>query len=104
MTEFNADSFNETISQDIPTVVDFWATWCMPCKIFAPVMEEISDDMDGKAHFGKVDVDEERDLAMQYDIVSIPTLVIFKGGEEKERLVGVRKKDEVVEAIEKYLD
>ncbi|MDL2232625.1 thioredoxin [Ruminococcaceae bacterium OttesenSCG-928-L11] len=102
MTELNKSAFLETIGQDVPTVVDFWATWCMPCQVFAPVVEEIAGEMDGKANFGKVNIDEERDLAIEYGVSSIPTLVIFKGGKEVERLVGVRKKAEVVEAVDKY--
>jgi thioredoxin 1 len=103
MTELTTETFQSELEKDLPLVVDFWASWCMPCKIFGPIIEEISDELDGKANFGKVDVDEEQELAIEYAVSSIPTLVIFQGGEEKERMVGVRQKEEVLEAIGKYL-
>lgn len=103
MTELKMDSFKAMSKQDTPLVVDFWAGWCMPCKIFAPVVEELSDELDGRVNFGKVDVDDQRELAAEYNIVSIPTLVIFKNGEEQERMVGVRQKDEVRATIAKYI-
>jgi thioredoxin 1 len=103
MTELTSATFQEELAKDMPLVVDFWAAWCMPCKIFGPIIEEISDELDGKASFGKVDVDEERELAIQYDVASIPTLIIFQGGEEKQRLIGVQSKEAVLEAIGKVL-
>lgn len=103
MTELTTAAFRAEVEKDMPLVVDFWASWCMPCKIFAPVVEEVADELDGKANFGKVDVDEEQALATEYGIANIPTLVIFQNGKEKERLVGVRKKEEVLDAVKKYI-
>jgi thioredoxin 1 len=103
MTELTSATFEAELKKDMPLVVDFWADWCMPCKIFAPIIEDVSDELDGKVNFGKVDVDEEQKLAIQYDVSSIPTLMIFQGGEEKQRLIGVQSKEAVLEAIGKYL-
>jgi thioredoxin 1 len=103
MTDLTSATFEEELQKDMPLVVDFWAAWCMPCKIFGPIIEEISDELDGKANFGKVDVDEEQKLAIQYDVASIPTLILFQGGKEKERMIGVQSKEAVLEAISKYL-
>jgi len=102
MTELDGNTFAETIKSSDPVVVDFWAGWCMPCKMFAPVLQELSDELDGKAHFCKLDIDENGDLAQKYAITSIPTLLIFKNGELMDRMVGVRPKDEVVTTISKY--
>ena len=103
MTDLNREGFREAASKGMPLVVDFWAGWCMPCRVYAPVVEEAADDLDGKADFGKVNIDDQRELALEYDIMSIPTLVVFKGGEEMERLVGVRKKEEIIEAVNRHL-
>jgi thioredoxin 1 len=103
MTDLTSATFQAELKNDIPLVVDFWAAWCMPCKIFGPIIEEISDELDGKASFGKVDVDEEQELAIAYDVSSIPTLILFQGGEEKERMIGVQSKEAVLEVIGKYL-
>lgn len=103
MTELNSNTFQEAILSEQPSVVDFWASWCMPCKIFAPVLEEVSDELDGKADFYKVNIDDHGDLAAQYGITSIPTVIVFKKGEVAERFVGVRGKDEVRQAVERQL-
>ena len=78
----------EILNSDKPALVDFWAPWCMPCRI----VEEIAEEMQGKAVVGKVNVDEEGELAMQFGVASIPTLIVFKGGKEVKRVVGVQSK------------
>ena len=79
---------DEVINSDIPVLVDFWATWCGPCKMIAPIVEEIAEEYEGKIKVGKVNVDDEGDLASEYRIASIPTLLIFKNGEIVHTLVG----------------
>ena len=103
MTELNNDSFKIAVEESTPTLVDFWAGWCMPCKIFAPVVEEISHEMDGRANFAKVDIDECPELAAELGIESIPTLILFKDGEELDRIVGMRPRKDVIEMIEGHL-
>ncbi|NCB92341.1 MAG: thioredoxin [Clostridia bacterium] len=96
---FTTANFNEEVLQsDIPVLVDFWASWCMPCKMLSPVIDELADGADGYK-VGKVNVDEEPDLARTYNVMSIPTLLVFKGGKVAASSVGVQPK----EAIEKML-
>lgn len=103
MLELDQVSFDKAIKDELPAVIDFWAGWCMPCKIFAPVLEEVSELMDGKADFYKLNIDEYGDLAQKYGIASIPTVIVFKDGEALERMVGVRSKEEVVKMVERYI-
>lgn len=85
------------------TLVDFFATWCGPCKMLSPILEEISNEMND-VNIVSIDVDEEQQLAMQYNIMSVPTMMIFKDGEKKEQLVGLLPKDAIVEKIRRHLD
>lgn len=84
-------------------LVDFWATWCGPCKMMAPNVEETATDYKGRVTVGKVDVDECPNLASRFGIMSIPTLIVFKDGEKKEVLVGYRLKMQIAEVLDKYL-
>lgn len=85
----------EVIGSELPVLVDFWATWCGPCKMIAPMVTEIADEYEGKIKVGKINVDEESELAMRYKIASIPTLMLFKNGEVKDMLVGYRPKADI---------
>lgn len=97
-----SENFDETIGQGV-SLVDFWATWCGPCKMLAPTIEELSEDYEGKAKVCKVDVDENADLAQRYGIYSIPSVFIFKDGEVKEKLIGFRTKSQIAGVLDKYI-
>ena len=91
---FTKNNFEELVlNADKPVLVDFWAPWCMPCRMLAPTIEEIAEDAEGKAYVGKVNVDEEAELAIKYGVRSIPTLLFFEKGQLVNRMVGVQGKE-----------
>lgn len=90
---------NEVIESDIPVLVDFWATWCGPCRMLGPVIEELAEEYKGKIKVGKVNVDEEPALAAKFDISSIPTVMLFKNGKVSETVVGYRPKEQFVSIL-----
>lgn len=97
----NNNNFDKTIKNGV-VLVDFWATWCGPCKMLAPNVEEIAKEYEGRAVVGKVDVDENPDLAERFGIMSIPALFVFVNGEVKEKLIGYRLKMQIAEVLDKY--
>ncbi|MBQ6171921.1 MAG: thioredoxin [Clostridia bacterium] len=95
-----ADNFEEEVlKSEKPVLVDFWATWCGPCRMLAPVIEEISEEQKDIIKVGKIDVDEEPELAAKYGIQSIPTLIVFKGGKAVNKSIGVRPKGDILEML-----
>lgn len=101
LTEDNFEQ--EVLASELPVVVDFWATWCGPCQMLAPVLEEVAAEMEGKIKVGKIDVDDQMSLAMKYRIGSIPTLLIFKNGEVVDQSLGFLPKDLLVKFISSKL-
>ncbi len=102
MNEFILTKSNfeaEVINSSVPVLVDFWASWCGPCKMIAPVIEEIADEFDGQIKVGKVNVDDEQELAMAFGVMSIPTVLLFENGQVVKSLVGYRTKQALVEEL-----
>jgi thioredoxin 1 len=93
----------EVYQSEIPVLVDFYADWCGPCKAMAPVVETLADEYAGKAKVGKMNTDENQDIAMEYGIMSIPTFLVFKGGKVVNKMIGMQDKRNLVAAIEEAL-
>lgn len=94
----NSDNFEQTISNG-KVMVDFWAPWCMPCQSLLPVIDELSTELDGTAVVAKVNVDENKSLAQRFRVMSIPTVIFFEDGVEKERLIGVYPKEKYIQTM-----
>ncbi len=102
--EVTDKTFKDVVLQaDLPTVVDFWAVWCGPCKMIAPVLEEIAKEYDGQLQIAKLDVDHNNQSAMQYGVMSIPTLILFKNGKPVERIVGFMPKQKLLSKLSPHL-
>jgi thioredoxin 1 len=102
--ELNDGNFeSEVLKSDLPVLVDFWATWCGPCRMVGPVVEEIAKDYEGKLKVGKLNVDENSQTAVQYGIMSIPSLLFFKGGKVIDQIIGAVPKQHFVEKIDKIV-
>lgn len=99
ITEKNFEK--EVLKSDIPVLIDFWASWCGPCRIVAPVVEEISEEYAGKVKVGKLNVDDNTSLASKYKVMSIPTLMLFKGGAEVDHIIGAQGKAQIKAMIDK---
>lgn len=103
ITEVNVSNFDDLLANDLPVLIDFWAPWCGPCRMVSPIVDQLADELDGRLVVGKCNVDENQDLAMKYGVMSIPTLVILKGGKEVNRIVGAMPKPALTAEIEKSL-
>ena len=104
LIEFTDDNFDtEVLKSNLPVLVDFWAEWCGPCKMIAPIIEEISSDYAGKIKVGKVNVDFNNQVAMQYGIRGIPALLVFKGGAVANQIVGAVPKNDITQILDEVI-
>ena len=101
--ELTQENFTEAIKSSKPIVVDFWASWCGPCRMISPTIDALSEEYEGQIDVGKVNVDDQGALAAQFGIVSIPTVIIFKDGREAKRIIGVHDADDYRDEIERLL-
>ena len=100
----STSTFDETVAgSDRPVVVDFWAEWCGPCKAIAPILDELASELDGQVTVAKLNVDDNPDLAMRFNVMSIPTLLVFNGGEVQKRLVGAKGKSQLLQELDEFL-
>jgi thioredoxin 1 len=105
VVELTDATFDEVVhSSDVPVLVDFWAPWCGPCKMIAPIVEEIADEYAGKAKVCKINTDEARDSAVEFGINAIPTTILFKGGQVKKKWVGLTSKKDLTAAVDELLE
>ena len=97
-------TFDETVNgADTPVVVDFWAEWCGPCKMIAPVLEELAGELGDQVTIAKLNVDDNPEVAMRFNVMSIPTLLVFQGGEVRKRLVGAKGKGQLLQELDEFL-
>ncbi len=96
-------TFDESVvAADQPVVVDFWAEWCGPCKTISPILSELADELSGQVTVAKVNVDDNPELAMRYNVMSIPTLLVFRGGEVQKRIVGAKGKSQLLQELDEF--
>jgi thioredoxin 1 len=103
MVQLTDATFTDTISGSQPVLVDFWAEWCGPCRMVAPVLEEIAGEYPEKITIGKLNIDENPQTPARFDVMSIPTMILFQDGVEKKRIVGARPKHAMVAELQEYL-
>ncbi|MCX5860244.1 MAG: thioredoxin [Proteobacteria bacterium] len=102
--EINKANFDpEVLKSSEPVLLDFWAPWCGPCRRMAPILDEIEKDLTGKVKVGKLNVDENPELANQFQVMSIPTLIVFKGGQVVEKIIGLTAKPELMQILQKHI-
>ncbi|MGE0877406.1 MAG: thioredoxin [Acidimicrobiia bacterium] len=104
ITDLSTSTFDEVVgASSEPVVVDFWAEWCGPCKMIAPILEEIANEKAGALKVAKLNVDDNPDLARRFDVMSIPTLIVFKDGQPSKRLVGAKGKNQLLQELTEFL-
>ena len=103
LQHFDAVSFETAIKGDKPVLVDFFATWCGPCRMVSPLVEELAEEYEGRAVIGKVDVDQEMGLAQRFGVMSIPTLIVLKDGKLADKIIGACPKEEIAAMIDRCL-
>lgn len=101
--QITLENFDSVVNGSLPVLVDFWASWCGPCRSLSPIVDEVADELAGKITVAKCNVDDNQDLAMKFGVMSIPTLVVFKNGEEIDRSVGALPKARLQALLEKHL-
>lgn len=103
INQITPENFDSIVNDSLPVLVDFWAPWCGPCRSLSPIVDEVADELAGKLGVAKCNVDDNQDLAMKYGVMSIPTLIVFKNGEEIDRSVGALPKARLQALLEKHL-